>query len=99
MDSLLLHRTARRVATRYLRAAFFDPGDVILYGKYKNKRGRIVGFGRDHKGNPLVEIEPIPKGRKQNKVFGLYRIWHDPMTPKGVEQMQYAVPREVETEV
>ena len=22
-----------------------------------------------------MEIEPIPKGRKQNKVVGLYKVW------------------------
>ena len=88
--------SAQRVAARYLSASFFDVGDMILYGKYKNKKGRVVGFTRDHKGNPLVEIEPIPKGRKQNKVFGLFRIWHDPLTPKGMEQALLAVPREAE---
>jgi len=44
-------------------------------GKYKNMRGAIVGFGQDKWGNPTVEIEPTPKGRKQNKTIGLYRIW------------------------
>lgn len=57
-------------------AAFFEVGDIILYGKYKNKLGRIVRFLDDGKGNPAVEIEPIPKGRKQNKTFGLFKIWH-----------------------
>lgn len=64
------------------RASFFNVGDIILYGKYKNKKGRVVSFGADKHGNPTVEIEPIPKGRKQNKVFGLYKIWHVPADPK-----------------
>jgi len=68
-----MDRLASRVAQRY--ASYFKPGDIVLYGKYKNKRGRIVKFDSDKWGNPLVEIEPIPKGRKQNKVFGLYKIW------------------------
>lgn len=55
--------------------AYFKIGDVVLMGKYKNKRGVIVGFGEDKWGNPTVEIEPTPKGRKQNKVVGLYKIW------------------------
>lgn len=57
---------------------YFEVGDLILFGKYKNKPGRIVGFGKDHKGNPTVEIEPIPKGRKKNKVMGLFKIWKNP---------------------
>ena len=58
-----------------LKNAYFKIGDVVLMGKYKNKRGVIVGFGQDRWGNPTVEIEPIPKGRKQNKTVGLYKIW------------------------
>lgn len=56
-------------------ASYFNVGDVILYGKYKNKKGRIVSFNTDPKGNPIVEIEPTPKGRKQNKIIQLFRIW------------------------
>lgn len=56
-------------------AAYFEVGDFILYGKYKNKKGRIVRFTQDDKGNPQVEIEPVPKGRKQNKTMGLFKIW------------------------
>ncbi|CAN5609293.1 hypothetical protein BH11MYX1_BH11MYX1_56140 [soil metagenome] len=55
--------------------AYFKIGDVVLMGKYKNVRGAIVGFGQDKWGNPTVEIEPTPKGRKHNKVIGLYKIW------------------------
>lgn len=62
-----------RVALRY--ASYFRVGDVILMGKYKNARGKIVAFGQDKWGNPTVVIEPIPKGRKQNKIIGLYKIW------------------------
>lgn len=62
-------------SARTKEAAFFEVGDIVLYGKYKNKLGRIVRFGDDGKGNPTVEIEPIPKGRKQNKTFGLFKIW------------------------
>ncbi len=54
---------------------YFKVGDLVLMGKYKSSRGRIVGFGEDKWGNPTVEIEPIPKGRKQNKVIGLFKIW------------------------
>jgi hypothetical protein len=54
---------------------YFKVGDVVLMGKYKNVRGVIVGFGEDHWGNPTVEIEPTPKGRKQNKIIGLFKMW------------------------
>lgn len=63
-----------RVASRHL-AGYFQQGDLIMYGKYKNKAGRIVRLFEDEKGHPAVEIEPIPKGRKQNKVFGLLKLW------------------------
>ncbi|MBA3454759.1 MAG: hypothetical protein H0T42_16855 [Deltaproteobacteria bacterium] len=55
--------------------AYFKLGDVVLMGKYKNARGVIVGFGQDKWGNPTVEIEPTPKGRKQNRIIGLFKIW------------------------
>jgi hypothetical protein len=56
----------------------FAVGDVVLFGKYKNKRGRVISFGTNHKGQSTVEIEPIPKGRKKNRVLGLYKIWTVP---------------------
>ena len=62
-------------AARKKNASYFNVGDIILYGKYKNKKGKIVSFNTDPKGNPIVEIEPIPKGRKQNKIIQLFRIW------------------------
>ena len=60
------------------REHYFEVGDLILYGKYKNKKGVIRAFSHDAKGNPTVEIEPFPKGRKQNKVFGLFLILRAP---------------------
>jgi hypothetical protein len=67
--------SAARVASAHY-AGYFNVGDLIFFGKYKNKRGRIVSFDRTEKGNPTVEVEPIPKGRKQNKTFGLFKLWH-----------------------
>jgi hypothetical protein len=66
-------------------AAYFNVGDVILWGRWKNKRGRIIDIGHDAKGNPTVTIEPIPKGRKQNKTFSLFKIWK---MPKPMEEKQ-----------
>jgi hypothetical protein len=57
------------------QSTYFKIGDVVLMGKYKNKRGTVVDFGEDKWGNPTVEVEPTPKGRKQNRVVGLYKVW------------------------
>lgn len=75
---------AVRLARRF-KASFFNVGDVILFGKYKNKKARILSFGQDAKGNPTVTLEPIPKGRKQNKTLTLFKIWK---MPKPVEEKQ-----------
>jgi hypothetical protein len=65
-------------------AEYFDVGDLVLYGKYKNKKGKIVRFDVDPKsGDPIVVIEPVPKGRKQNKEIKLYKIRHNPASEKG----------------
>jgi hypothetical protein len=81
---------ARRIASRWLQAAYLNVGDVVLYGKYKNHRGKIVGFGGDKWGNPTVEVEPIPKGRKQNKVFGLFKIWRADVKEKALAEQAAA---------
>lgn len=57
---------------------YFKVGDEIVFGKYKNKRGRIVRFFLDDRAVPMVEIEPLPKGRKKNRLMGLYNFWHVP---------------------
>lgn len=56
----------------------FKVGDTILFGKYKNKKGKIVGFGKNHKGQATVKVDPIPKGRKKTKEMGLFKIWTMP---------------------
>jgi len=70
--------------------AYFKVGDVVLMGKYKNMRGAIVAFGKDKWGNPTVEIEPTPKGRKQNRIIGLYRIWRADVKESGVMKQRAA---------
>ncbi|MEO8701588.1 MAG: hypothetical protein ABI867_16200 [Kofleriaceae bacterium] len=67
------NRTVNKPGLRV--TAYFKVGDIVLMGKYKNMRGVIVGFSQDKWGNPTVEIEPTPKGRKQNRIIGLYKIW------------------------
>lgn len=68
-------------------AGFFNVGDLILYGKWKNKKGRITTISMDAKGNPTVVIEPIPKGRKKSVVMQLFKIWH----AKPIEQLTVKV--------
>lgn len=68
--------TARQESSRKVQAAFFNVGDLVTFGKYQNKHAQIVAFHDDGKGNPLVELEPIPKGRKKNKVIALFKIRH-----------------------
>lgn len=79
-------KLVERVAARFKLATYFGVGSIVLYGKYKNHRGKIVGFGQDKWGNPTVEIEPIPKGRKQNKVLGLFRIWRADVKEKALAE-------------
>jgi hypothetical protein len=68
-----------KVASRYLVArGYFEQGDYVLFGKYKNKPGKLVRMFTDDRGVPMVEIEPIPKGRKKPKTMGLFKFWHLP---------------------
>ncbi len=68
-------RKALQKAETLAVTTYFNVGDLVLIGKYKSARGQIVGFGEDKWGNPTVEIEAVPKGRKKNKVIGLFKIW------------------------
>lgn len=76
VHSLVMDKLTGHITRKF--AAMFNVGDVILYGKYKNKKGRILSFGKNDKGQPTIIIEPIPKGRKKNKEMGLYKIWTTP---------------------
>lgn len=69
-------RIAARVVARV--CDYFQPGDLVVFGKYKNKPGRVVKVFTDEKGYPAIEVEPIPKGRKQNKTFSLFKMRHMP---------------------
>ncbi len=50
-------------------------GDLVWMGKYKNKLAIIRSFSEDEKGNPTITVSPIPKGRKQDKTFSLFKVW------------------------
>lgn len=79
-----MDKLARQVTRKY--AAYFEIGVKVLYGKYKNKVGIVKGFGKDKWGNPTIEIEPVPKGRKQNKILGLYKIWRADVKEKALAE-------------
>jgi hypothetical protein len=81
----VIDRLAQQVAKKY--ASYFSVGTIVLFGKYKNKRGKILSFGKDKWGNPTIVVEPIPKGRKQNKTLGLYKIWRADVKEKALEKM------------
>lgn len=57
-------------------AGYFTVGDLVLYGKYKNKKAIVKSISIDERGVPVVTLEPTPKGRKQDKTLGLFNIWH-----------------------
>ena len=65
----------RQVIREAAYAGMFSKGDHVLFGKYKNKKGKIVDMYLDDKGHPTIEIEPIPKGRKKIVTMGLYKVW------------------------
>lgn len=65
----------RQVIREAAYSGIFKKGDHVLFGKYKNKKGKIVDVYLDDKGHPTIEIQPIPKGRKKNRVMGLYKVW------------------------
>jgi len=75
-----------RVAARFLRAGYFAVGDLVWQGKYKNKLGIITAFGVDAKGNPTITVSPIPKGRKQDKTFSLFKVWK--VRPEQIEDLK-----------
>lgn len=80
-----------RVMARFRQARegqYFLPGDIVLFGKYKNHKGKILNFSKDKWGNPTVIIEPIPKGRKQNKEFGLFKIWRADVKEKALAEQK-----------
>lgn len=82
-----MKRSASRVKHgQGVAAAFFNVDDEVTYGKYQNKPGKIVRFFDDGKGNPMVEIEPVPKGKKKNKELALFKIRH-PKKDKTAERV------------
>ena len=46
----------------------------VWYGKYKNQRGTVKNFKENEKGDVLVMVDPVPKGRKKPKEMKLFKI-------------------------
>lgn len=47
--------------------SYLNVGDVVLYGKFKNAKGRIKSFGQNEKGDPTIEVQPIDSDFKPKK--------------------------------
>lgn len=75
-----------RVAARFIRASYFSIGDRVLYGRWKNHSGKVIGFGKDKWGNPTITVEPIPLGRKQPKTFGLFKLWRADVKERAISE-------------
>jgi len=74
-DDIVYYQVPSEVQGGKIAATFkLNIGDSVLYGKYKNKKGKIKGFKTDSKGDVVVTVEPYPKGRKQNKELKLFKI-------------------------
>ena len=42
---------------------YFLPGDTVLYGKWKNKRGRVISlYPHADTGEPMMKLQPIKGG-------------------------------------
>jgi hypothetical protein len=80
-------------SVRRVLAAYFNVGDLITFGKYQNKKGRIVGFTTDEKGYPAVEIEPVPKDGKHNKTLTLFKIRKVPIEKQAMNLARRVVAR------
>ena len=58
-----------------------EVGTPIFFGKYLNKKGLIKEFKENEKGDTIIVVEPVPKGRKQDRDLKLFRI-----RPRSVEK-------------
>lgn len=68
----------KEAALRIAKTFTLNVGDPVLYGKYKNKKGVIKEFKTDEKsGEPVVIVEPVPKGRKQDMEIKLFKLRYD----------------------
>lgn len=69
-----------RIASRYLFGGLRLPqiGDKIWWGKYRNKKGVIVGQGYDEHNIPTITVTNPDKPRSRPKILKLYPFrWAD----------------------
>jgi hypothetical protein len=64
----------RRLVREAAYAGMFKKGDHVLFGKWKNRRGKITAVYLDDRDRPTIDIEPVPKGRKKTVTMSLYKI-------------------------
>jgi len=64
---------SRRVAAKYLLSSF-QTGDIVFYGRGRDKTAVTIRVWADERGVPFIEVQPIPRGKKHNRVFSLYTV-------------------------
>ena len=70
----------RYVAQRVAKTYTVNKGDLVWYGKYKNQRGEVKGFGMSDKGDPTITVEQLPPPsarkpkKKSPKTLNLFKI-------------------------
>jgi hypothetical protein len=64
----------RRVVCEAAYAGMFKKGDHVLFGKWKNRKGKIADIYLDDRDRPMIDIEPVTKGRKKTVTMSLYKI-------------------------
>lgn len=50
------------------QSGYLNVGDVIVYGKFKNALGKVVGFGSNAKGDPTISVQPMNTDGTEKKV-------------------------------
>lgn len=73
----LLRTLVREAVHDSLLRDYFAPGDEVLFGKWKNKRGRIVAVYEDDRGIPTIEVQ---RGRRR-VAMALYNVRRAPPLP------------------
>lgn len=68
-------RELRELIREALNTGDFKKGDRVLWGKYKNRHGKITNVAMDDKNNVSIDIDSVPKGKK--KTTSLYTVRHD----------------------
>ncbi len=57
---------------------YIQVGQTVLYGKFKNRPALVKKIFKDDRGVIMIELEPVPKGRKKNRIMSLFSVWKLP---------------------